>query len=83
MVCVYGYRAAPYGIRATVSDDSGATWGPEMVLRDDGGSGDLGYPRTVLREDGTLVTAYYFNSKDDTIQHHGGVRHIAATLWSI
>ena len=40
----YGYRAEPYGIRAKLSGDGGATWGEEIVLRDDGGSHDLGYP---------------------------------------
>jgi hypothetical protein len=31
------------------------------VLRDDGGSPDLGYPRTVQRTDGRLVTVHYDN----------------------
>lgn len=83
LVCVYGYRQPPYGIRAVVSEDGGSTWGAEIVLRDDGGSWDLGYPRTMLRPDGTLVTVYYFNSKTDPIQQDGGVRHIAATLWDV
>lgn len=83
LLCVYGYRQPPYGIRATVSKDGGATWGMEIVLRDDGGSWDLGYPRTILRPDGKLVTVYYFNSQTDPIQQDGGVRHIAATIWSV
>ena len=83
IVCVYGYRQAPWGIRARVSDDLAVTWGEEIVLRDDGGSWDLGYPRTLLRPDGSLVTVYYFNDKTDPVQCHGGVRYIAATLWNI
>ncbi len=83
IVCVYGYRQQPYGIRARVSGDGGATWGCEIVLRDDGGSWDLGYPRTLLRPDGSLITVYHFNTKDDPIQQGGGVRHIVATLWRI
>jgi len=83
IVCVYGYRQKPWGIRATVSEDDGKTWGPELILRDDGGSWDVGYPRTVLRPDGTLVTTYYFNSLNDNRTYDGGVRHIAATLWRI
>jgi hypothetical protein len=75
-ICLtYGYRAAPYGIRAVLSEDGGATWGKEIVLRDDGGNHDLGYSRTVQRPDGTIVTAYYFNERPD------GERYIAATLW--
>ena len=75
-VCItYGYRAEPFGIRARLSDDGGETWGPEIILRDDGGGRDLGYPRTVQRPDGKVVTVYYFN--DDP----KGDRYIAATIW--
>ncbi|MDP6775149.1 MAG: sialidase family protein [Candidatus Latescibacteria bacterium] len=71
----YGYRDAPFGMRATLSEDGGQTWGREIVLRDDGGNHDLGYPRTVQREDGKVVTAYYYNDEPD------GERYIAATIW--
>jgi len=72
---IYGYRSAPYGLRARLSGDGGVSWGEEVVLRDDAGDFDIGYPRTVLRPDGTLVTAYYY---DDDAQTE---RYIAATLW--
>ena len=81
IACVYGYRRPPFGIRARMSSDGGLTWGEEIVLRDDGGSGDLGYPRTILRPDGLLVTAYYFNRDEENVRQRGGVRHIAATIW--
>ena len=72
---VYGWRHAPYGIRARLSDDEGQSWSDETVLRSDGNSWDLGYPRTVQRADGKLVTVYYFN---DASQRE---RYIAATVW--
>jgi hypothetical protein len=71
----YGYRSEPFGIRARLSQDGGNTWSHDIILRDDGGCHDLGYPRTVQRPDGALVTAYYFNDEPD------GERYIAATLW--
>ncbi len=76
-VCLtYGYRRKPCGARARISSDEGRTWGPEIVLRDDGLTGDLGYPRTVVQPDGKIVTIYYFNGpKDDD-------RTIQATLWT-
>lgn len=83
ILCVYGYRRLPYGIRARTSKDGGLTWQREIVLREDGGSYDLGYPRTVIRPDGQLLTVYYFNNANDSVQMDGGVRHIAATIWSI
>jgi hypothetical protein len=78
LLCSYGYRREPFGVRACVSEDQGATWKieQEIVLRDDGGSRDLGYPSSVQLADGTLVTVYYIHGPD-------GVRHIAATRWQI
>ena len=67
----YGYRRKPFGARARVSSDEGRTWGPEIILRDDGLTGDLGYPRSLVRPDGKVLTIYYFNGprdEDRTIQ---------------
>ena len=72
---VYGWRRAPYGIRARISSDDGQTWSAEIILRDNGKSWDLGYPRTVQRADGNLVTAYYFNDNTQV------ERYIVATIW--
>jgi hypothetical protein len=75
-VCLtYGCRAKPYGIRARLSHDGGHTWGEEIILRGDGGGRDLGYPRSVQRTDGKIVTVYYFHDKPQ------GDRYIAATIW--
>lgn len=72
----YGHRAAPYGIRARLSRDGGRSWTPEIVLREDGAGRDLGYPRSVQRPDGRVVTVYYFWE-----QGAGPDRTIDATLW--
>ncbi len=74
-ICLtYGYRRAPYGVRARLSSDDGKSWGDEIVLRDDG-IWDLGYPRTTQRPDGKIVTVYYFAPAEDQ------ERYIAATIW--
>lgn len=75
LALTYGFRSAPYGMRARLSSDKGMTWGEEIVLRDDAGCWDLGYPRTVQRADGKIVTIYYHN--DDSERE----RYIAATIW--
>jgi hypothetical protein len=75
LVATYGHRGAPYGLRAKISLDNGETWGEEIVLRDDGGLWDIGYPRTIVRPDGRLVSAYYYNLPD------AKERFIAATIW--
>lgn len=72
----YGYRRRPFGVRARITGDEGRTWGPEIVLRDDGLTGDLGYPRSVVRPDGKILTAYYFNGPKDED------RTIQATIWT-
>jgi hypothetical protein len=83
VVCIYGYRMQGWGIRARVSSDNGATWGDEIIVRDGAGSWDVGYPRSVVKPDGSILTTYYFNRADDKIQNDGGVRHIEASIWRI
>ena len=83
VVAVSGYRLMPAGIRARVSEDGGATWGEEIIVRDDGGSWDLGYPNAWLVSDDEVGTLYYFNSKHDPVQANGGVRHVARSIFSI
>lgn len=75
LAITYGYRLEPHGIRARISDDEGYSWGEEIVLRTDGGGRDLGYPRTVQRTDGKLVTVYYYNDSPTTERYIGG------TIW--
>ena len=60
IVCVHGYRKGPsYGEWAMLSYDDGRTWEQDIVLRDDGPDGDLGYPASVELEDGSIFTVYY------------------------
>jgi len=75
LALTYGWRSAPYGIRARISKDNGITWSDEIILRADGASWDIGYPRTVQRADGKCVTVYYFHHPDQP------ERYIAATIW--
>jgi len=75
LVVAYGYRSYPLGIRAKISEDGGKSWSDEIVLRDDGLTWDLGYPRMVVRPDGKLVTLYYYNNRQYPEPH------IEATIW--
>jgi hypothetical protein len=61
-LCVtYGYRSEPYSMRTRFSGDGGKSWGGEVTLRKGGKAPDLGYPRSVVRPDGKILTVYYFN----------------------
>ncbi len=72
----YGIRAKPFGVFARLSDDAGHTWNEPITIRDDGGGRDIGYPRSVQRIDGRVVTVYYF--WDEVT---GPERYIAASIW--
>ena len=78
VLLVYGYRHPPYGVRARVLDPecTNVSSAPEIVLRDDGGNGDLGYPWATLISKHRALIVYYFNS-------HDGTRHIAGTFLGI
>ncbi len=74
LVTVYGYRLAPFGQRAMVSADGGATWTYDYILRDDGPDADLGYPASVELADGSLFTVYY--------QKVGSAAEKCSLLWT-
>jgi len=59
LICAYGYRLPPYGQRVMFSYDNGESWDVDYILRDDGPSGDLGYPCSVELKDGRILTVYY------------------------
>ncbi len=76
LLCTYGHRNAPIGIRATVSHDHGRTW-PEnkiVALRTDGASTDSGYPISTELPDGTLVSVYYIT--------RDGITGVEVTRWA-
>jgi hypothetical protein len=61
LALVYGCRNAPFGIRLRLSEDSGKSWNDEAMIRADGGTSDIGYPKAVLLGSGSILVAYYFN----------------------
>jgi hypothetical protein len=80
MLCSYGYRRTPMGIRAAISPDGGRTWNveDEVILRCDGmhNGSDLGYPISIETDPGHVVTIYYMTNDD-------GLTHIAVTHWNV
>jgi len=78
ILCTYGYRKPPYGIRACISYDNGITWDlqNEIIIKENCPFWDMGYPMSVQREDGTIVTVYYWVSENKT-------RYIEAAIWEV
>lgn len=70
----YGYRKDPMGIRIRVcnAELTDISECPEIVLRDDGICGDLGYTHAIQLDDGEILVAYYIPDPD-------GIRTIAIT----
>ena len=75
---VYGYRHEPYGIRARIlnAECSDYETAEEIIIRTDGGSGDIGYPWAVMLDDNRVLVTYYFNIEN-------GTRHIAGSILEI
>lgn len=61
------------------STDNGRSWSDEFVLRQDGATSDVGYPRMVQRPDGKLVVVYYWNNALQPDSEPW--RYIAATIF--
>lgn len=79
---IRGYRRKPYGLRAVLSEDGGKTWDTEneIVLRNDGGTSDLGYPSAVEFEDGRVLVVYWFN-QEKRDEPESETRYIAGTFF--
>lgn len=75
---VYGYRHPPYGIRARILNPECTDYNTaeEIIIRDDGGSGDIGYPWAAMIDNSRILVTYYFN-------RNNGTRHIAGSLLEI
>lgn len=78
VLLVYGYRHPPFGVRARVLNPecTNFTATEEIVLRDDGGSHDIGYPWATMISKNRALVVYYLNIAD-------GTRHIAGTFLEI
>jgi hypothetical protein len=78
VLLVYGYRHPPFGIRARVLDPECEHFDaePELVLREDGGNGDLGYPWATMLSRKRVLVVYYFNQGD-------GTRFIAGSILAL
>ena len=90
ILCVYGYRRPPFGIRACLSHDEGETWDiqNELILRADGIDRDVGYPTAVQLPDGTIFTVWYMaeakeqtgSSSNESFAHASPLSYIGGTF---
>jgi len=71
IVLAYGNRTKDSGVDARLSNDDGKTWSAPYRVLDC--AGDLGYPSSVQRADGQVVTAYYASRIDGHQDYHMGI----------
>lgn len=76
ILMTYGWREPGFGIRAVFSGDDGESWDTArtVLIRDGMRNGNLGYPVTLDRRDGTFLSLYYAEGDD-------GVTTVLATRW--
>ena len=63
LISVYGYRLAPFGVKAMFSFDEGKTWDVGHDIYVNGVNLDLGYPSSVELSDGSILTVFYAHAK--------------------
>jgi len=78
VLITYGYRHKPFGIRARILNEECTDYAtaPEIILREDGGSGDIGYTWPVQLDKNRVLVVYYFNTYNST-------KYIAGTILKI
>ncbi len=91
ILCTYGYRRAPMGICALISEDGGRTWDTdhEYVLRDDGGGISDEWPPEKRARMGGADVGYPISAELDDgtiltvyyITTEDNITHVAATHW--
>ena len=60
LLLTFGHREPPHGVQGMLSRDEGRTWdGDRRLFLVGNATYDYGYPKSVQREDGTIVTVYY------------------------
>jgi len=73
LLITYGNRVpGRCGVAIKTSDDGGKSWSDEVQIVNDLGTWDVGYPASVQRKDGKIVTAYYAAEAKSHQRYHMG-----------
>lgn len=75
LVCIYGFRGRPSGLRYVTSGDEGRSWSEPITVTSDTPMRDMGYPRAVVMGDGSVLACFYNNRGDES------ERFIEAVRW--
>lgn len=79
LLLTYGNRVnAEKGVCVKISSDEGRTWSAPLKVADSMPGSDCGYPSSVQRADGKIVTAFYSSSEQSHNRYHMGV-----SIWNL
>ena len=78
---IFARRKRPFGMGLILSEDQGATWSAESVIRADASDWDIGYPVATQLDDDRIFTAYYYMENDGN--KFGGSRYIAGSFFAL
>ena len=78
VLITYGYRHKPFGIRARILNEECTDFktASEIILREDGGSTDIGYTWPVQLDKNRVLVVYYFNTDNGTRTIEGTILKI-------
>ncbi len=76
LLLTFGRRFEPFGIRAMISNDGGATWGDTAWLLRETPNGNQGYTSSVELGNGRILTVTY-------AENGKGVTGIVGTFWQL
>lgn len=82
LLLTFGRRQSPFGIRAMISEDGGATWGDTAWVLCPCRSPNQGYTSSVELEPGRVLTTFYREHRHDGDPRRR-VTGIAATAWQL
>jgi len=79
VLLVYGYRHEPFGIRARILNEECTNFdtAEEIIIREDGGGFDIGYPWSIMLDDNRVLITYYFFNKPE------GTKYIAGSVMKL
>ncbi len=80
IIMTHGERKRPMGIQAMVSHDGGKTWSQKdkLALAWQSPNRDTGYPSSLLRRDGKILTVYY---QVDDLENAPQSASCSALIW--
>ena len=76
LLLTFGRRCPPFGIRAMLSDDGGATWGETAWILRTANNGNQGYTSSVELGKGRMFTVSYAENDE-------GITGIVGTFWDM